>query len=218
MTILIKFLGVVPMSNLSKDYAHSSGQLDHLLLELRPPLRSFITDIFNSEIGDKFKTLPASLNHHHNYPGGLFNHSTECALLAGQVALTIMSRAEAELTIVAALIHDVGKCRTFNQNGVHSELSKFISHDATTLEILAPYLNKLENEWRLGANILRHLLSTDHRQGAFPAFPGKLLIKMADQVSTAVNRRQMIFSTHPSHHYFAYDPSCKQPYLRVPRR
>jgi len=205
------------MSNLLNEYPLSNKQFEHLILELRRPLRTFVNDVFSSEIGAKFKTLPASINHHHNYPGGLFIHSIECALLAGQVALTIMSRAEAELTMVAALIHDIGKCRTFNQNVVHSELSKFISHDATTLELIAPFLNKLDIDWKLGANILRHLLSTDHRPGAFPAFPGKLLVKMADQVSTAVNRRQMIFSTHPSHHYFAYDPSCKQPYLRVPR-
>ena len=180
---------------------------------LRPTLRSFVIEVMESDSGQAFCTLPASRNHHHHQAGGLLAHSIECAMLAGQVALVWLNRAEAEVTMVAAFFHDVGKSRTSNH---HSNIGAFISHEAYTLELLAPQIAKLETSWPLGANLLRHMLSADDKRDMFPAFPGKLLVKVADHFSTALDRRAAVFGDHQNHHYFAYDPLRKQKYLRIP--
>jgi len=190
--------------------------LNQLLHELRHPLKVFVKDILDSPIGQQFKVLPASIRHHHNQPKGLLIHSLECALMAGQIALTWMNRAEAELTMVAALFHDIGKCRTLQSSSGYTYSSQFVSHESLTLELIGPYLAELELNWKIGANMLRHLLTKESNKTQFSAFPGKLLIKMADQFSTAINRRQTIFEGRPNYHYYAYDKHCKQPYLRVP--
>ena len=109
--------------------------LEQLLQLLRPPLRDFVEGILESDIGYKFITLSASMHHHHSWSEGLLTHSVECTLMAGQLALTWLNRAEAELTMVAALLHDIGKCGTFEDTESHADLSRYVTHEAYTLEL-----------------------------------------------------------------------------------
>ena len=190
--------------------------LNHLLEQLRPSLKHFVISVLNSDDGRIFMRIPASREHHHNHQRGLLSHSLESAVMAGQLAMIWLTRPEAELTIVATLFHDFGKSRTTAKASGGLGEGIFISHEACTLELLAPYLKTLEAQWPIGANILRHLLSDDSRKERFPAFPGKLLLKLADQLSTSLNRRTTLFSKHPPQHYFTYDKQHNQKYLRVP--
>jgi len=191
--------------------------LVQLMSFLRPQLQDFVETTINSSIGSKFLTLPASKSHHHNIPGGLFTHSLECALIAGQVALNWLTQDEAEITIVAAFLHDIGKCKTFQDNEYHSNLGQHVTHEAITLEILAPQLNQLEQNWPAGANMLRCMLAQQTKSTKFPAFAGSLLVKTADHFSTSLDRRTQIFHGKPNYYYYAYDKTCNQKYLRLPR-
>ena len=188
--------------------------LEQLMCFLRPALHEFVQSVMQSEAGVKFKILPASQTHHHNFEGGLLAHSLECALMAGQTAFTWLSQSEAELTLVAALLHDIGKCRTYEIKGGYSMLGQHVRHESVTLEILAPHLEVLNKSWADGANLLRVMLTEDKQYSRFPEFPGCLLIKSADHFSTATNRRNSLFSARPNFHYFAYDKQYKQKYLR----
>jgi len=218
---------VIQKLSLQSDQLHKTSEnqfqiaphesLEQLLQLLRPPLRDFIEGILESEIGYKFLTLSASMNHHHSWSEGLLTHSVECTLMAGQLAMTWLNRAEAELTMVAALLHDIGKCGTFEDTKSHADLSRYVTHEAYTLELLAPHLADLEVSWPIGANMLRHMLSHDTRTKAFPAFPGTLLVKMADHFSTAMDRRRALFEESPEYQHYAYDSEYRQKYLRVPR-
>jgi len=190
--------------------------LKRLLGQLSPPLRTFVTSVLTSEVGTQFMSIRASKSHHHNDQKGLLMHSLEVALIAGQVAMVWLNKPEAELTIVAALFHDLGKVRTTARSAGGSGKAVFAPHESYNLELLSPYLVELETQWPLGADLLRNLLANDHTRGQFPSFPGQLIIKMADQLSTALNRRTTLFNQHPSHHYFAYDEQHQQKYLRVP--
>jgi len=192
--------------------------LDHLLTQLRPSLKHFVITVLNSEAGRIFMRIPASREYHHSNHKGLLSHSLESALIAGQVAMTWLNRPEAELTIVATLFHDLGKSRTTPKTAGGEGAGIFTSHEACNLELLAPFLKTLETQWPIGANILRHMLSEDCKKERFPAFPGKLLLKMADQLSTALNRRSSLFSKQPPQHYFTYDKQHNQKYLRVPNQ
>jgi len=200
--------------------SNSSEHLNISLLitwleQLQPILRAFITEIIESDLGENLFQLPASQSHHHNYKGGLLAHCIECTIIAGQLALPALPKAEAELTMVAAFLHDIGKCGTHSEPGSFNHLGNFISHDAYTLEALAPFLSTLDKNWPLGAGLLRNMLSKE-RSFSFPEFPGKLLVQLADQFSTALDQRRTVFAGHPAGHYFAYDKKHQQKYLRIP--
>jgi len=194
-------------------------RLFNLINQLNTPLRQFLFNVFlNEEIAKAFTTVNASINHHHAWKGGLLVHSVESALMANQLAKTWMTPVEAEVTVVAALLHDIGKTRTFQENGHWSELGHYVSHDALSLEILAPYLAELEKQWRTGANLLRHILGWDRKQKSFPAFPGTHLLKMCDQFSTALELRESTFKGKPHWHQHArHDGISTQRFLRLPQ-
>lgn len=195
------------------------GLLFNLINQLNTPLRRFLFNVFlNKDITKAFTTVNASINHHHAWKGGLLVHSVESALMAHQLAKTWMTPVEAEITVVAALLHDIGKTRTFQDNGHWSELGHYVSHDALSLEILAPYLAELDKQWRTGANLLRHILGWDRKQKTFPAFPGTHLLKMCDQFSTALELRETTFKGKPHWHQHArHEGISTQRFLRLPQ-
>jgi len=203
--------------NITRQQTRSINLLFSLINQLNTPLRQFLFDVFsNKAISKAFSTVNASVNHHHAWQGGLLVHSVESALMASQLARTWMTPVEAEVTIVAALLHDIGKTRTFNSGGHWSELGHYVSHDALTLEILAPYLANLDKQWPTGANMIRHILGWNRNDKTFPAFPGTSLLKMCDQFSTALELRDTTFNNKPHWHYRAqHDGIRKQRFLRL---
>lgn len=199
----------------------NTEQIDGLIrwiLQLQSPLRQFLIEVLSdANIAVPFVTRPASLSHHHAHPGGLLSHSLECALMCGQLALPWLNRQEAELTMVAAFLHDLGKVRTYRDMQSFSDTGQAVAHQALTLEVLSPHLAALERRWRTGADLLRHMLTWDASQSRFPAFPGTLLVRLADQFSTSTDRRQAAFMNRPRWHWVAQTAKHSQErYLRIP--
>jgi len=188
-----------------------------LTSHLNTPLRHFLFKVFlNEELAKAFVTVGASTNHHHAKNGGLLMHSVESALMANQLATTWMKPAEAGITVVATLLHDIGKTRTFNNHGHWSELGHYVSNDAMSLEVLAPYLSKLENQWKTGAYLLRHILGWNRKDKRYPAFPGTHLMKMCDQLSTSLELRNTAFKGKPDWYRYTYHGGkYQQRFLRL---
>ena len=192
--------------------------LIQLIQQLSYSLRQFMIKLFaDASISKAFVTYPASHNHHHADKGGLLLHSLECAVMAAQLSKTWMQPLEAEITIVAALLHDIGKIRTYCDTQSSSDIRHFVTHDAMTLEVLAPYLTILDKKWTHAANLLRHMLSWDKKKQLFPSFPGTLLVKLCDQYSTSLDLRQQCFNDKPAWQQYArFDGPGRQKFIRIP--
>ncbi|MDC9727759.1 MAG: TraI domain-containing protein [Methyloprofundus sp.] len=163
-------------------------------------IRTLMSEICQTpEIILPFITAPASHNHHHSYPGGLLRHSVECAEYIQPLAGQTLTTAEAELTIVSALLHDLGKVVTMTE----PDTWHTVSHEVMTLSLLEPILKQLQAYWKQGAHTLRELLNPASDKGSFPKLPGAVLIKMADQYSTSLSARDMAFEGQPDYHYWA---------------
>lgn len=193
-------------------------QLLGLIASLSTPLKAFLTDVFSDpDIAESFVSCPASHKHHHAKPGGLLIHSVACALMVKQLAVMRMGPQEAEVTTVAALLHDIGKTRTHKATRLQNVIGQCVPHESVGLELLAPHLKELDTHWETGANFLRHMLGWDRAGHKFPAFPGTLLVKMCDQYDTALDLREQSFDGKPSWYGYAYsDGSINQRFLRIP--
>lgn len=74
-----------------------------------PHLKSLVEEIFaDTEFVNRFKEAPAAIKYHHNYVGGLLEHTVSILRLADVVS-TVYSNVDRDLLIVGALLHDIGK-------------------------------------------------------------------------------------------------------------
>jgi len=169
-----------------------------------PALREFLTDVFaDQNLAYTFLTAPASQSHHHAYLGGLADHSLEVALSVGD-ALKNEAPEMRALGVVAGLLHDIGKIRTLRADGSRTPTGFVLSHNALTLELLAPALTGLDRQWPDGANAVRYLLTwRPSLREPNPLLPTALVLQCADRYSSAANVRDGAFQHKPDWQRFA---------------
>lgn len=78
-------------------------------------LKNFIADLM-TQYGEKFKTSPAAKLMHHNYLGGLLEHSFECMQIADKVVDMFPVKLNRDEVVAASIIHDLGKIFEYNMN------------------------------------------------------------------------------------------------------
>ena len=134
-----------------------------------PILKTFVSRVMNDQsIIDDYITVPASLNHHHSYQGGLFVHSVDVAFQLS-IQKQINERVR-QIGVVAGLFHDLGKIKTMTADMTRTELGKLVRHEDLTLEILAPHLRWLEQIDTQLSTYLRYVLAWNKKTyGSIPA-------------------------------------------------
>ncbi|SHJ88393.1 hypothetical protein SAMN02745165_03443 [Malonomonas rubra DSM 5091] len=167
--------------------------LPELLVELQaalrlitiPALKGFVRQVLMDDgIAFPFVACPASLKHHHNYPGGLLKHSLESfAFIEPQRSFT---RDSYELGLVAALLHDIGKILTLTPQMTPTSLGTCVEHDKLTLEVLGPAIQELYQAWPAGAKELRYLLGWK-AQRTIPHYNMADLVACSDRLSAGLD-------------------------------
>ena len=168
------------------------------------PLKSFAREVLmDTQLMTAFVSIPASKQHHHSFPGGLLMHSLECALMTQQNvgSLIDISNNEKEVTVIAALFHDIGKIKTLGSHQ-HTSIGRLIDHEQFTLMMLAEPLSRLETVWAQGAEALQYLLTWTEKQGNCRFVSGNV-IKMADRLSTSASLNSMAFKDKPDYYHFS---------------
>jgi 3'-5' exoribonuclease len=161
---------------------------------MSPALRFFVGEVMmDRRVAVPFISVPASLKHHHQQPGGLLTHSVNVVeIIQGIPGLTATQR---EICVVGGLLHDVGKTRT-NQDGKITLTGKLISHDSLTLEICGAALQTLDRTWGEAALTLRHIwtcASPGARYGEPPATVLAEVVRFADHFSAELDKERQAF-------------------------
>jgi 3'-5' exoribonuclease len=93
-----------------RDADELEGFLDFLAAELaHPGLREVVGRLLgDAEIRRGLRTLPATIDGHHGYAGGLLEHTVGVATICRETA-QLHPRLRADLLLGAALLHDVGR-------------------------------------------------------------------------------------------------------------
>jgi 3'-5' exoribonuclease len=136
---------------------HALGAMQELISNISEPyLAEFVTNVLlQANIGIRFIQCPASLNHHHNYAGGLLEHSVEVA--ANFAREKGRTQQDKDLAVVAALLHDIGKTQTLTPDLTRTAIGNSVGHDDLTLEICAAALKILSAKHQGYADHLRHV-------------------------------------------------------------
>ena len=151
-----------------------------------PVLRTFVLRVLaDNGLAFPFVCVPASLNHHHNQPGGLLLHSLECVWLLSRHRE--FRQTDYELGLAATLFHDIGKIQTMTADHQRTSLGASMDHDKLTLEVLAPHLKWLQAQWPEGGNTLRYLLTWKYST-SIPSYTIANLVACCDRISTGLDR------------------------------
>lgn len=78
-------------------------------------LKKFIADLL-AKHEEEFKTMPAAKLMHHNYLGGLLEHSYECMNIADKVVDMFPKKLNRDEVVAASIIHDFGKIFEYTIN------------------------------------------------------------------------------------------------------
>lgn len=133
------------------------NRLLHYINEIEDDaLRAMVQEVITQQFLQEFYDAPAAFSKHHNYLGGLLEHSVSVAWLATHMAVNQKKVVNRDLIIAGALLHDTGKIQAYDWSGfsiVYSLDGKMIDHIPLGVMILKPYIDKY-----LQPDIAQHLL------------------------------------------------------------
>lgn len=162
-------------------------------------LQRFYYDVLdNDALIHPFCYAKASLDFHHNYLGGLFEHSIEVA----ETVLLICHRlgihhTHRDIALLGGLFHDLGKINMFYnaQDGVRAQ------HENLNFILLAKPLEKLKQRNPLQFEALSSCLSLHSNEKKDPYCIASI-VKAADKISAEINQFNNAFENTPEHYSF----------------
>jgi len=172
-------------------------------------LSKIITNIF-SDYETEFTKAPAAIEHHHAYLGGLIHHTVNVT----QKALSLSvdhQEINRDLVIAGALLHDIGKIRTYDWSGITIKMTdegRFLGHIVLGLSLIGPYFEPLD--W-LVKNKLFHIIAAHHGKLEWgspvePVIPEAYVVFMADLTDARLYKMVNIQSANKNSNWSAYVP------------
>ena len=94
-----------------RDADELEGFLEFLAAEIsHPGLQTLVERVLDKDLRAALRVLPATIDAHHSYAGGLLEHTVGVATLCRETA-QLHQRLRHDLLLAAALVHDVGRTR-----------------------------------------------------------------------------------------------------------
>ena len=101
-----------------RDADELEGFLEFLAAEIsHPGLHDAVERVLDPETRAALRALPATIDGHHSYTGGLLEHTVGVATLCRETA-QLHPRLRSDLLLAAALVHDVGSTRELGRGPV----------------------------------------------------------------------------------------------------
>lgn len=171
-----------------------------------PYLRRLMAELHdNNGFASAFKTSPAASFHHHNYQGGLVEHTLEVWNLADRISDLYSDRLDRDLLLAGAALHDIGKINCYSLTAGVSERTEagelldhlFISASmASNLwdSVVKPELDEDETgEATRCKTLLLHVILSHHGKQEWgspvlPRTPEAVLLHYCDVLSASMHK------------------------------
>jgi 3'-5' exoribonuclease len=155
-------------------------------------LKEVLHRIFSSEIREKFFKSPAAKSIHHNYIGGLLEHTLSVAELCSRAADSYPFLNK-DLLLAGAILHDLGKIMEIELEVVpsYSVEGRLMGHIVLGSELLSTYIKQMRKdniafpeklEWMLKHMILSHHGNLEYGSPVIPLFPEAFVLYMMDNL------------------------------------
>jgi len=150
----------------------SKKDRDELISEIKDTIEMIKTDdlkdLLNAFFSDEefvreFYRSPSAKIYHHNYIGGLLEHTVEVLQICKKTC-KIFPELDKDLLYTGAILHDVGKLRAYNYDKLSIEISEegyLLDHLYISCEMIKEKINEIEMPQKL-INKLLHLVLSHH--------------------------------------------------------
>ncbi len=155
------------------DFTRTSGKdKDKLLNEIHTTihemennyLKKLLESFFNdSEFTDEFCKAPSAKIHHHNYLGGLLEHTVEVLIICRTVC-ELFPRLNSDLLYTGAILHDVGKIKNYDYDLTYIDISnegKLLDHLYISCDIVKEKMKVIKTPEDIQLQVL-HLILSHH--------------------------------------------------------
>jgi len=207
--IIVNNISIVDTSKVSLDdfLPRTTKDTDKLFKEVKDVLGRIknsqlkaIVDEFlaDDELMKKFRTAPAAIKIHHNYLGGLLEH-THNTLNVAVAILPFYPQVQDELVLAALFLHDIGKTEelVYDIAFSYTNTGQLLGHIAQALLMIKQKADGLEDKGKkIDQNTmdsLNHIILSHHGQYEFgspklPATPEAFLVNYIDDLDAKLNQ------------------------------
>lgn len=175
--------------------AHKARFVDIVRAVKNPHLSALLKEIFRSsgELWPRFCEAPAAKSKHHDYRGGLLEHSGEVALLCERVSSTL-PHINRDLLLTAALLHDIGKLEELESgldSGSYTHAGQLVGHVVLGTCLVANAAAKIEGFPPTLKHEIMHLILSHHGEPEWgaarrPMCAEALILSSCDQMSAKI--------------------------------
>lgn len=173
-------------------------QFQELIASLSDPyLNNLIALIFSGPFLEEFYRAPAARRIHHQYAGGLLEHTVSVASLCRQTC-RLYPELNEDLVVAGALVHDMGKVEElkFKAAAEYTAEGRMLGHIYIGSEMLARHINQLRSVGGVFPEqlelMLKHMILSHHGLLEFgspvkPLYPEAFLLHMMDNLDAKMN-------------------------------
>lgn len=217
--IVVNNVGVVEAEEVNLDdfLARTKNDVKQMFEEVKkaalsiknPRLKSLVCEFMGDvELMKKFCKVPAAVMMHHNYLGGLLEHTHNMLRVAGAV-LPIYPNVQSDLVIAGIILHDMGKTEELNYDMAFSytDSGQLVGHISLGLimlhkkaEVLAAQGKAIDSEI---LDALGHIMLSHHGQYVFgspklPATPEAFMVCYIDDLDAKMNQVALLIENEQS--------------------
>lgn len=168
--------------------------LEFVRLVEEPHMVRLLKEFFEDEaFMESFSTCPASIQLHSAAMGGLMHHTLNVVEICAKM-LQLQPGLDRDLVIAGALLHDIGKTRSFvvTTNINHTAEGNLIGHIVVGDELLVERLRVIDGFPEDLTLKLRHIMASHHGRKEWgspvePMMPEALLVHEADDLDAKLD-------------------------------
>ncbi|MFU8795399.1 MAG: 3'-5' exoribonuclease YhaM family protein [Dethiobacteria bacterium] len=170
-------------------------------IDLKSLLQAFFVD---AEFARRYANAPAARTVHHNYVGGLLEHTLEVVEICRNLVKLYPEKLNRDLLFTGAILHDIGKVEEYKQESISFDFTdrgKLVGHISIGKEMLDARLTALPDFPDHLKLELEHIILTHHgmREWGSPEVPKTIhafALFHADLVSARMNQFMLVMDKH----------------------
>ncbi len=217
--IIVNNVGVVDASQVKiddylartdKDITQMFDQVKKMLgainnAQLKALVETFLAD---EDLMEKFRKAPGGMKLHHDYIGGLLEH-THNMLRAAAALLPLYPQVQPDLVLAGLFLHDMGKTEelTYDMAFAYTDSGQLIGHVVKSVLMINQKARELQEKGtQIDAEVLDalgHIILAHHGEYQFgspklPATPEAFMVYFIDNLDAKLNQVSSAIESEPS--------------------